>query len=133
MFANEFIGNIAYYGGAVYRDSILLGLNSTNNVFLDNSAYEGGAIYKKSSCNFSNYVRLNNDFIIAYEGKSFLPSTLITKDIYIGNTAIRAGGAIHANWESLLISQTQFLSCSAYYGGALYIKNLGKIDHKSLI
>jgi len=44
---NEFIGNKAYYGGAISSQNALVTMiQLENNIFVDNSAYDGGAIYK---------------------------------------------------------------------------------------
>ena len=45
---NEFSGNTALYGGAIYSSNILLGFSFSDNIFSENDAYDGGAIYKKS-------------------------------------------------------------------------------------
>ena len=46
--SNEFFGNTALYGGAIYLDNALMKLHLIDNVFQSNSAIDGGAIYKIS-------------------------------------------------------------------------------------
>jgi len=47
---SEFIGNQAYYGGAIFSENAILSLlQLDNNLFVDNSAYHGGALYKNDN------------------------------------------------------------------------------------
>ena len=48
MIENQFIGNVAVYGGAVYIEGEYLSLSMKNNLFLRNFALNGGALYKTS-------------------------------------------------------------------------------------
>jgi len=50
--SNEFIGNIATFGGAIYAENSLMNLYLIDNLFHGNSAQDGGAIYKKSLSTF---------------------------------------------------------------------------------
>ena len=57
--------------------------------------------------------------------KAFYPSVTIFKDQYSNNTAVRNGGSIFLNWESLAATGVYFTHCSAKNGGAIYYANIG--------
>jgi len=106
---NEFIGNKAFYGGAIYSDNNFARLHLDRNIFTDNSADNGGAIYKTETSSADK-----------------LPgaSLSINNTQFIGNEAIKHGGALYIDWESLWISNSEFISNHATNGGALYYINL---------
>ena len=47
-------------------------------------------------------------------------------DRYSSNTAIRNGGSLFLNWESLAANNVHFNQSSAKNGGAIYCANIGK-------
>ena len=49
----------------------------------------------------------------------------ILKDQYLNNTAVRNGGSLFLNWESLAATDVHFSNCSAKNGGAIYYANIG--------
>lgn len=50
---NQFTGNTATYGGAVYCENSMATLTIQNDIYTQNSATNGGAVYKitVSKCN----------------------------------------------------------------------------------
>jgi len=46
--------------------------------------------------------------------------------MFIGNTALRNGGALFLDQESIRADRTSFISNKAQNGGAIYFINLGK-------
>jgi len=109
---NKFIGNTAYYDGAVYSDNPFARLELGDNIFTDNSAYNGGALYKIS---------------IESDEKLFGVSLSTGGDQFLRNTAMKDGGAMYLNWESIYFSSSEFISNQATNGGAIYFINLGTI------
>lgn len=71
--------------------------------------------------------------MIGFESKVFVPSMQIIGDQYINNTAIKNGGAMFLDWESLSIERTDFIECKAQNGGALYFINVGKKTFLTLL
>lgn len=119
---NRFINNTGYYGGAIYANGILIAFDFKNNVYEDNFAYDGGAILMTSISNFSP---LKKTYIIEFASKTVTPSLKLDGDTYTRNTAIRNGGALSVDWESLFINKATFEENKGKNGGALYIVNIG--------
>jgi len=107
---NEFTGNTAYYGGAIYSQSPLLTLILNGNQFSGNRALDGGSLYK-----------------ISYEGKEKMmsnASVILYNNTFDQNEAQRDGGAILLKWESLWSKNNSFVSNKAQNGGAIYFTSL---------
>ena len=43
------------------------------------------------------------------------------------NEALRNGGAIFLNWESIILEKTEFTANKAQNGGAIFFLNLGSL------
>lgn len=109
------------YGGVVFNDGTL---NISNGIFVSNSASSGAALYN------SNEMTLNNVKFISNNGTSDAGAIYttgnmnLTNGIFENNTG-ETGGAI-GNYgitgDTLysVITNTQFTSNSATYGGAIY-------------
>jgi len=52
-------------------------------------------------------------------------SVSIMNNHFIGNKAVKNGGALYLYQDSLWVSNTEFISNTAVNGGALYYINLG--------
>ena len=130
---NNFIGNLAKYGGAVLaKTNTLVTFIGTSN-FYHNSAYNGGAVYTNDNATLtfigissfnSNSADYNGGAIYAVtftSGQAVLSFNGINN--FINNCAQRNGGAIHAqfNASSKFIGNNMFRDNSAgYEGGAIY-------------
>jgi len=126
LISNEFIENSASFGGAIYGDNDLMGLHLINNTFHKNSAVDGGAVYKKSTglliMNYNINIKL-----IENTNKMYLPSVIMEGNQFKDNEALRNGGAVYLNWESIILDKTEFITNKAQNGGAIFFLNLGKL------
>jgi len=65
------------------------------------------------------------NYFVGSSGSLSGASISITRNQFIGNKAVKNGGALHLYWDCLWISDTEFISNAAVNGGALYYINLG--------
>jgi len=112
---NEFTGNSAYYGGAIYSHSPWLTLEMSGNIFSNNSAYDGGSLYKASP---------------ETERDQSNASVILFQNTFNHNDAKRNGGGIFLNWESLWAQENKFILNNAENGGAIYFLNLAEKNNK---
>lgn len=82
-------------------------------------------LFTKNPIVFLLIILSNRNPLLALVQKPFFPSFIIEGNNYTGNTAIRAGGAVHSNGDSLQISQGRFVDNTARIGGGLYAINIG--------
>ncbi|WP_407420899.1 C1 family peptidase [Methanobrevibacter sp.] len=117
------------FGGAVYCKSG--GISSiyspgaffTNCTFIDNNAAYGGAVYGEigilsfSDCKFFNNSAKGYGGAVAAEDGSTLMvyDSIFDKDKSLDDT----GGAIYGKTSSMIIRNSSFSNCQAFFGGAI--------------
>jgi predicted outer membrane repeat protein len=121
----SFIGNAAADGGGALR---AFSLDLFDSTFTRNSADRGGAIlanivYGDGNTYTANTARYGG--AIFFEGRRSLMGREGSPEVFVGNTASEAGGAIYVDGDAIDLLAARFERNSAYVGGAIYISPYG--------
>ena len=134
---NNFTGNSAYYGGAMYTTGII-SFNGISNFIKNSAGYSGGAIYTSRSTvlSFKGTNNFINNFIHRHGGAIYTSERTVLSfngtNNFINNSASNKGqgGTVYANYntEVTFSGTNNFINNSAAFGGTLLTQNYAVIS-----
>lgn len=151
-----FINNTAEYGGAIFADDSIVVIRDSR--FFDNHAYNyggtlvfsgdtlvivndttivnsnslknvGGAIYiEMSDFESNNLTVINCSSTFGGAITSLNSTTKLNKFIAVNNSASYDGGAIYQMYNSISITDSEFINNTARNGGAIFVDDVSKFE-----
>lgn len=120
----EFVGNVAYWGGAVYSSgngNIFNESKFINNIAKNDDYSNGGAIFSQGSdCEYLSCVFLNNSANLNGGAIYSAGNNIYCVNSFFNNNHAFKGGAIWLSGSGGKIQNNTFNSNGAIYGGAIY-------------